>query len=112
MVTPGWVAALWAVGGLALLAALVAMAAGAGALLARLAPVLLGPTPSERLAAAEEHARTLAERNRLARELHDSVGHALSVVTLRAAAAGQVLDHDPATARSALAAMRATAPRP
>ncbi|MFG1707358.1 hypothetical protein ACFLIM_29580 [Nonomuraea sp. M3C6] len=34
----------------------------------RLAPVLLGPTPSERLAAAEEHARTLAERNRLARE--------------------------------------------
>ncbi|MFI7130823.1 hypothetical protein ACIBQ1_34395 [Nonomuraea sp. NPDC050153] len=52
--------------------ALVATAAGAGELLARLAPVLLGPTPAERLAAAEEHARTLAERNRLARELHDS----------------------------------------
>ncbi|SPL89915.1 two-component system sensor kinase [[Actinomadura] parvosata subsp. kistnae] len=86
-VTPGWNAIGWAVAGLVLLAALVAMAAGAGELLARLAPVLLGPTPAERLAAAEEHARTLAERNRLARELHDSVGHALSVVTLQAAAA-------------------------
>ncbi|MGP3959455.1 histidine kinase [Nonomuraea sp. 3N208] len=108
-IAPGWAAALWALGGLVLLAALVAMAAGAGALLARLAPVLLGPTPSERLAAAEEHARTLAERNRLARELHDSVGHALSVVTLQAAAAGRVLDRDPATARTALAAIEQSA---
>ncbi|MGI5291046.1 sensor histidine kinase [Nonomuraea polychroma] len=108
-VTPGWAAALWALAGLALLATLVATAAGAGALLARLAPVLLGPTPSERLAAAEEHARTLAERNRLARELHDSVGHALSVVTLQAAAAGRVLDRDPATARTALAAIEESA---
>ncbi|MEV0388854.1 histidine kinase [Nonomuraea sp. NPDC050643] len=83
--------------------------AGAGALLARLAPVLLGPTPAERLAAAEEHARTLAERNRLARELHDSVGHALSVVTLQAAAAGRVLDRDPGTARTALAAIEQSA---
>ncbi|NUR88322.1 MAG: hypothetical protein HOY71_29905, partial [Nonomuraea sp.] len=78
-------------------------------LLAALAPRLLGPTPSERLAAAEEHARTLAERNRLARELHDSVGHALSVVTLQAAAAGRVLDRDPATARTALAAIEQSA---
>ncbi|NJP92365.1 hypothetical protein HCN51_23330 [Nonomuraea sp. FMUSA5-5] len=108
-VTPGWSAIGWAVAGLALLAALVAMAAGAGELLARLAPVLLGPTPAERLAAAEEHARTLAERNRLARELHDSVGHALSVVTLQAAAAGRVLDRDPATARTALAAIEQSA---
>ncbi|MGR6920450.1 sensor histidine kinase [[Actinomadura] parvosata] len=108
-VTPGWSAIGWAVAGLVLLAALVAMAAGAGELLARLAPVLLGPTPAERLAAAEEHARTLAERNRLARELHDSVGHALSVVTLQAAAAGRVLDRDPATARTALAAIEQSA---
>ncbi|MEV0822412.1 sensor histidine kinase [Nonomuraea rubra] len=109
LVTPGWNAVAWAAGGLALLAALVAMAAGAGELLARLAPVLLGPTPAERLAAAEEHARTLAERNRLARELHDSVGHALSVVTLQAAAAARVLDRDPATARTALAAIEQSA---
>ncbi|MFB4273826.1 sensor histidine kinase [Nonomuraea sp. MTCD27] len=109
LITPGWVAVWWAVGGVALLGALVAMAAGAGELLARLAPVLLGPTPGERLAAAEEHARALAERNRLARELHDSVGHALSVVTLQAAAAGRVLDRDPATARTALAAIEQSA---
>ncbi|MEO3890027.1 histidine kinase [Nonomuraea sp. B5E05] len=109
VVTPGWNAVSWALGGLATLAALVVVAAGAGALLARLAPVLLGPTPAERLAAAEEQARTLAERNRLARELHDSVGHALSVVTLQAAAAGRVLDRDPATAKTALAAIEQSA---
>jgi signal transduction histidine kinase len=109
LVTPGWVAVAWALIGLAALAALVALAAGSGELLARLAPVLLGPTPSERLAAAEEHSRTLAARNRLARELHDSVGHALSVVTLQAAAAGRVLDRDPATARNALAAIEQSA---
>jgi signal transduction histidine kinase len=112
-ITPGWNAVLWALGGVALLIALIALAAGAGELLARLAPVLLGPTPSERLAAAEEHARALAERNRLARELHDSVGHALSVVTLQAAAAGRVLDRDSddarATARTALAAVEQSA---
>ncbi|MEQ4724568.1 histidine kinase [Nonomuraea sp. B19D2] len=108
-VEPGWPTVPWVAGGLALLAALVAVAAGTGELLARLAPVLLGPTPAERLAAAEEHARTLAERNRLARELHDSVGHALSVVTLQAAAAGRVLDRDPRTARTALAAIEQSA---
>ncbi|MGW7483803.1 sensor histidine kinase [Nonomuraea muscovyensis] len=108
-VATGWPEAGWALMGVVGLAGLVALVAGAGALLARLAPVLLGPTPGERLAAAEEHARTLAERNRLARELHDSVGHALSVVTLQAAAAGRVLDRDPATARTALAAIEQSA---
>ncbi|MFI6600989.1 sensor histidine kinase [Nonomuraea sp. NPDC050536] len=108
-VQPGWQAVLWALAGLATLAALVAAVAAAGALLARLAPVLLGPTPSERLAAAEEQARVLAERNRLARDLHDSVGHALSVVTLQAAAAGRVIDRDPGTAKTALAAIEQAA---
>ncbi|MFI6297264.1 sensor histidine kinase [Nonomuraea sp. NPDC050790] len=108
-VRPGWSALPWTLAGLALLVGLVFGVAGAGALLARLAPVLLGPTPAERLAAVEEHARVLAERNRLARELHDSVGHALSVVTLQAAAAGRVLERDPGTARAALAAIERSA---
>ncbi|WP_067126765.1 sensor histidine kinase [Microtetraspora malaysiensis] len=82
---------------------------GAGALLAELAPALLGPSPEDRLAAAEAHARGLAARNRLARELHDSVGHALSVVTVQAAAAGRVLDRDPETARAALRAIEESA---
>jgi signal transduction histidine kinase len=94
---------------LVLLALLVAATHGAGALLARLAPALLGPTPADRLAAAEERAADLAARNRLARELHDSVGHALSTVTLQAAAAGRVLDADREFAREALAAIESTA---
>ncbi|MDR8409412.1 histidine kinase [Nonomuraea sp. 3-1Str] len=108
-VRPGWQVLAWTLAGVVALVALVLMAAGAGGLLARLAPVLLGPTPGERLAAAEERARVLAERNRLARELHDSVGHALSVVTLQAAAAGRVLDRDPGTARTALEAIERSA---
>ncbi|GAA0919113.1 histidine kinase [Nonomuraea longicatena] len=99
----------WTLSGLALLVVLVFLVGGAGALLAPAAPALLGPTPAERLAEAEDRARTLAERNRLARELHDSVGHALSVVTVQAAAAGRVLESDPATARNALAAIEQSA---
>jgi signal transduction histidine kinase len=48
------------------------------------------------------------ERNRLARELHDSVGHALTVTTLQAAAAARVLDSDPEFARRALTAIEET----
>jgi signal transduction histidine kinase len=101
---------LWAVpAGVAVLLGTGYLAAGAGALLARIAPVLLGPSPADRLAELERQAGRLAERNRLARELHDSVGHALSVVTLQAEAAGRVLDRDPAAARTALAAVAASA---
>ncbi|MDQ3723640.1 MAG: sensor histidine kinase, partial [Actinomycetota bacterium] len=49
--------------------ALVYLVAATGALLARVAPRLLGPSPAERLAASQRHAVHLAERNRLAREL-------------------------------------------
>ncbi|GAA0654854.1 histidine kinase [Kitasatospora atroaurantiaca] len=95
--------------GPALLALLLAVNAGAGALLARSAPALLGPTPAERLAAAERRAVELARRNRLARELHDSVGHALSAVSIQAAAAGKVLGSDPEFAAEALRAIEETA---
>lgn len=97
--------------GLAGLLALNCCAAGAGALLARWAPRLLGPTPADRLAAAEQRAAELAVRNRLARELHDSVGHALSAVTLQAGAARRVFDSDPAFVREALAAIEETTRR-
>ncbi|MEU9864373.1 histidine kinase [Streptomyces sp. NPDC047971] len=97
--------------GLAMLLALAAVAAAAGELLARLAPRLLGPSPADRLAAAERRAAELAVRNRLARELHDSVGHALSAVTLQAGAARRVLDSDPEFVREALAAIEETTRR-
>ncbi|MFE7095384.1 sensor histidine kinase [Streptomyces erythrochromogenes] len=97
--------------GIGLLAALAVCAAGAGELLARLAPVLLGPTAADRLAAAEERAADLAVRNRLARELHDAVGHALSAVTLQAAAARRMLERDPDFVREALTAIEDTTRR-
>ncbi|WP_418361418.1 sensor histidine kinase [Streptomyces gilvosporeus] len=100
--------ALGPLAGLALMLLVVATAWGAGQLLARLAPVLLGPVPADRLAAAERRAADLALRNRLARELHDSVGHALSAVTLQATAARRVLDADPEFARQALTAIEET----
>ncbi|MFH8622373.1 sensor histidine kinase [Streptomyces vietnamensis] len=82
--------------GLLMLLGLAAVAAATGALLARQAPRLLGPSPADRLAAAERRAAEAESRNRLARELHDSVGHALSAVTLQAGAARRVLDGDKA----------------
>ncbi|MEW2031231.1 histidine kinase [Streptomyces roseifaciens] len=94
--------------GLLVLVLLAAVSGAAGALLARCAPLLLGPTAADRLAEAEQHAMRLALRNRLARELHDSVGHALSAVTLQASAARKVLDADPEFARQALAAIEET----
>ncbi len=106
-----WALALAPVAGVASLIALAACAAGSGALLARWAPVLLAPSPEDRLAAAEARAADLAVRNRLARELHDSVGHALSAVTLQASAARRVLDSDPEFVREALAAIEDTTRR-
>ncbi|MFJ9943968.1 sensor histidine kinase [Streptomyces erythrochromogenes] len=97
--------------GIGLLAALALCAAAAGELLARLAPVLLGPTAADRLAAAEERAADLAVRNRLARELHDAVGHALSAVTLQAAAARRMLERDPGFVQEALTAIEDTTRR-
>jgi signal transduction histidine kinase len=81
---------------LTLIGVLVAVAllyavAGLGTLAATMAPALLGPSPGARIAVLEAESVRLAERNRLARELHDSVGHALTVTTLQAAAARQLL---------------------
>ncbi|MFF3177067.1 histidine kinase [Streptomyces sp. NPDC057900] len=106
-----WLPVLAPFAGIAMLAAMAGCAAAAGALLANRAPVLLGPTPDDRLAAAERRAAVLAVRNRLARELHDSVGHALSAVTLQAGAARRVLDSDPEFVREALTAIEETTRR-
>lgn len=107
---PGGPASAWVVP-LALLSplALICFAAAAGGLLARLAPRLLGPSPAERLAVMQREAMRLAERNRLARELHDSVGHALSIVNVQAGAAERVLDGDRVFVREALANIQTSA---
>ncbi|BBG03032.1 MULTISPECIES: sensor histidine kinase [Pseudonocardia] len=100
------------VAGLALLPVAVVVPVLLGGLQARLAPRMLGPTPAERLAAellrTRERADRQAGRARLARELHDSVGHALTVTTLQAGAAATVLDSDPAFVRRALESIAET----
>ncbi len=105
----GWAGAWVPAVGVLCLIVLVYLVFWASELLIRLAPWLLGPTAVERLAELEARTDQLAERNRLARELHDSVGHALSVVTIQASAAGRVLDSDPAFARKALGAIEDSA---
>jgi len=95
------------VGAGCLLAAGVCAWAGT-ALLRRLAPVLLGPGPAERAAATEARMRALAQRNRLAQELHDSIGHTLTASTIQAAVAQELLERDPEAARQALNSIEET----
>jgi signal transduction histidine kinase len=83
----------------------------AGSLLARLGPVLLGPSSAERMQRLEAGAVRAAERNQIAREIHDSVGHALSVVTVQASAARRLIGRDPAFAAEALATIEAASRR-
>ncbi len=58
-----------------------------GELVAAAARWLLAPSAAERIAALEERTERLLEHNRLARELHDSIGHALTVAVVQAGAA-------------------------
>lgn len=83
--------------------------AALGALMSWVAPRLLGRSSMARLAEMERVTGELSERNRLARDLHDSVGHALSVVAVQAGAARKLLDADPEFARDSLAAVEAAA---
>jgi two-component system sensor histidine kinase DesK len=57
------------------------------------------------LRAREENARLAVaeERSRFARDLHDILGHSLTVITVKAELAGRLLDVDPARARRELA---------
>jgi two-component system sensor histidine kinase DesK len=46
-----------------------------------------------------ENLAKVAERERIARDLHDVLGHTLSVITLKSELAGKLIDHDPVRAR-------------
>lgn len=74
-----------------------------------LAGRVLGPTPHDRLETALARARREAEHTRLARELHDGIGHALTVVTVQAAAGRRVVAANPEAAADALGAIEDTA---
>ncbi|THV38450.1 sensor histidine kinase [Glycomyces buryatensis] len=92
-----------------LTAVLIGLVAATAAGMRRLAPRLLGQGAADRLSATRAEAARLAARNRIARELHDSVGHALSVVVVQSDAAARVIDADPAFAARAMAAVGETA---
>jgi signal transduction histidine kinase len=99
LVAAGWVVAL------------LALVWAFGAVAAWLAPRVLGPDAATRIAELERRTAHLAERHRLARELHDSIGHALTVTTLQASAARTVLHTDPDFAERALDAIADTGRR-
>ncbi|CAM5246234.1 sensor histidine kinase [Streptomyces aurantiogriseus] len=88
------------------LLALYGLVVGLGELVTVLARRLLGPSAAERLAALEERTEQLLERNRIARELHDSIGHALTVAVVQAGAARAA--GDPAFTDRALDAIEET----
>ncbi|GAA1722449.1 histidine kinase [Isoptericola hypogeus] len=100
--------AVWLALAVVLLVALPYLTTAARRLLRQAAVPLLGPDQSARIAELEAQARRADERGRLARELHDSVGHALTITTLQAAAAARLLDADPSAARRSLAAIEET----
>ena len=58
---------------------------------------------------ADARAAVGAERARIARELHDVVAHAVSVIVVQAQAAGRVLEGEHASARESLHAIESTA---
>jgi signal transduction histidine kinase len=58
------------------------------------------------LAEQETLRRVAEERLRIAREVHDVVGHGLATITLRAGVADRVAERDPAEVRAALKAIR------
>ena len=58
--------------------------------------------PAEKLRLADdeiEHLAKVAERERIARDLHDLLGHTLSLITLKAELARKLVDRDPQRAK-------------
>lgn len=79
-----------------------------GWLSARVLARLLGPTPYDRLEVALARLETESEHTRLARELHDGIGHALTIIGVQAAAGRRTLSRDPDQAGSALRSIEDT----
>ncbi|MEV6912962.1 histidine kinase [Amycolatopsis sp. NPDC051071] len=96
-------AGLWTLPiGLVTLVVIAYVLAGFTKLFQQSAVALLGPSAAERVAAAEVRANHFEQRNRLARELHDSIGHTLTTSTIQAAAAAELVDSEPHLVRRAL----------
>src|ERR1700690_1334735 len=55
-----------------------------------------------------EHLAKVAERERIARDLHDVLGHTLSVIILKSELAGKLIDQDPQRAKAEIADVETT----
>ena len=55
-----------------------------------------------------EHLAKVAERERIARDLHDVLGHTLSVIILKSELAGKLIDRDPQQAKAEIADVEKT----
>lgn len=68
-----------------------------------------GREQAERAREASRHEAIADERVRIARELHDVVGHTVNVMLVQAGASRLIIDRDPATAKAMLGDMESTA---
>lgn len=101
----GW-HAVWLVGpGFLALLLCLAVVGGAARLLTALAPRMLGPSLTDRVAVAADRERALARTNAVARDLHDRLGHTLTAMTVQTTAARRLMASDPPAAERALAAV-------
>ncbi|AYF73805.1 two-component sensor histidine kinase [Nocardia yunnanensis] len=83
---------LWALMVPVPVAVALAVLVGLGEFVTAAARRLLGPSVAERLHVLEQRTEQLLEHNRIARELHDSIGHALTAIVLQAGAARAIDD--------------------
>jgi signal transduction histidine kinase len=81
---------------------LVAVIIAEGYFLPHYAQILLGPSADDRAALAGTARVQRFRRGLLAREVHDSIGHALTVTTMQATVAKRVLRSDPELAEAAI----------
>lgn len=85
-----------------ILLVLIAVIIAQGYFLPHYALILLGPSAADRAELAGTERARRFRRTVLAREVHDSIGHALTVTTMQAAVAKRSLQFDPTLAEAAL----------
>jgi len=95
--------------GLVLLAITILLAYGWAYFMPPIARLLLGPSTAEDVQKLRIEKADLTARNELARELHDSVGHAMTAVAVQASAARDAFERDGALAKQALIDIEAAA---
>lgn len=99
---PAWAVWLLPIVGVFAAGASAHLISGFGRLHGLMARPLLGPSEREQRVALTQRTNVLEERTMLAHELHDSLGHTLTMMVVQSGAAGHVFDQDPEFARDAL----------